>query len=109
MFMVSGLVAVRHLTIGNYEYRPGDILPPVDNVTAMEWTVSGVAKIAGAAVPEGGAGKKKAKRLTAPAGRTGIAVPSSGPDVDLVGHVPPPTARGVVREPSTRPGKKSKK
>ena len=53
--------------------------------------------------------KKKAKALSATAGVTGDAVPSSGQGNDMVGRVPAPETRGAVKEPAARPGRKSSK
>ena len=104
------LIARADIIIGNYQYHAGDELPddiPAGLADALISCRTAEHFTEPAEEPE--QKTAKARPVTAPAGRTGIAVPSSGPDVDLVGRIPPAEVRGVVKEPSKRPGRKSPK
>lgn len=101
------LVALRPVLLDNTQYNPGDTLPANNPDLVAAWIECGSAQYREETAPETEAVKQKAKRQSARAGRTGSAQPSSGPDKDLAGQVPEPAARGVVKEPATRPGRKS--
>ena len=100
---MAALTANIPILRGNTQYEPGDILPTDDPALAGYWLAGGAAEYRDE--PEETI-KPKAKALTAMPGRTGAAYPSAGPDMDLVGRIPEPRARGIVKEPSKRPGEK---
>lgn len=101
------LTALTDILYGNTQYHRGDELPddiPAELAGTWIGCRSAEYKTEPAAEPSPAA---KAKLVTAPAGCPGIAYPSAGPDIDLVGRVPPPELRGAVKEPSKKPGRKS--
>ena len=103
---MAKLVAAVPILYKNTQHEPGDVLPTDNPELVAAWIEGGAA-----AYKEDGeepaTPKVKAKRKTAKTGQTGIALPSSGPENDLVGQVPDPATRDVVKEPAKRPGKKS--
>lgn len=101
---MARLIALKPILRGNKQFNPGDELP-AGSPDEAAWIECGSAEYREDAEPENP--KPKAKRRSAKSGRTGIAQPSSGPENDLVGQIPEPQARGVVKEPAKRPGKKS--
>lgn len=103
------LKALRPILLDNTQYEPGDTLPASNPALVDAWIECGSAEYREDTEPDAQPEpeKPKAKRRSAKAGRTGIAQPSSGPENDLVGQVPDPEARGVVKEPAKRPGRKS--
>ena len=105
------LIAKMNFILGNSEYMAGAELPEAklsaEHIAAMIGCGSAEYREEAEPEPEPVPEKPKAKRKTAKAGRTGIAQPSSGPENDLVGQVPDPEVRGVVKEPAKRPGRKS--
>ena len=100
------LTALRPILLDNTQYERGDALPANNPDLVEAWIECGSAEYREDGEPAGPE-KPKAKRRSAKAGRTGIAQPSSGPENDLVGQVPDPETRGVVKEPAKRPGRKS--
>ena len=76
--MAKILTATTAILYGNQQYGPGDALPTADP------------------------GYVAARPAAAPAGATGIAQPATGAEEDLVGKVPAPKARGVVKERAKR-------
>jgi hypothetical protein len=105
---VKQLIALTPILYGNRQYEPGEALPTSDSSYAEAWERSGSAVWKN---PDDGAGEEttetkkpaaKARRKTAKAGAEGIAQPATGAEADLVGVVPSPKARGVVKEPSKR-------
>ena len=105
------LIARVNILYENTEYKPGDELP-ADTPARMAdaWIGCRSAEyISEEPAEEPSAKPAKARAVTAPAGRSGLAVPSSGPGVDLVGRIPPPELRGAVKEPAKRRGRKSPK
>ena len=100
------LIALRPVLLDNTQYNPGDTLPANNPDLVTAWIDCGSAQYRDEAEPEE-TPKPKAKRVSAKAGRTGIAQPSRGPENDLVGQVPDPQTRGAVKEPAKRPGRKS--
>ena len=103
------LIAKRAFILGNSEYMAGEQLPEAElsaeHIAAMIECGSAEYREAGEEPETQKA--PKAKRVTAKAGRTGIAQPSTGPEDDLVGQVPDPEKRGAVKVPAKRPGRKS--
>lgn len=98
------LTALIPILLDNTQFEPGDALPANNPDLVAAWIECGSAEYREDAEP--GPEKPKAKSVTAKAGRTGIAQPSTGPDSDLVGRVPDPEKRGAVNEPAKRPGRK---
>ena len=103
------LTALRPILLDNTQYERGDALPANNPDLVAAWIECGSAEYREEPEPDAQPEpeKPKAKRASAKAGRTGIAQPSSGPENDLVGQVPDPETRGVVKEPAKRPGRKS--
>lgn len=99
------LKALMPILIDNTQYEPGDTLPANNPDLVAAWIECGSAEYREDEEPE--EPKPKARRKSAKAGRTGIAQPSNGPENDLVGQVPDPETRGVVKEPAKRPGRKN--
>ncbi len=98
------LIAKTQITYGNREYERGQELPK-DAALATRWVEAGTAywKDDEAETKK----KVKAKAVTAPAGVTGLAQPATSvAEPDLVGKVPSPKARGVVKDKSKRAPKK---
>lgn len=102
------LIALTPVLFGNRQYDPGEALPTTSSGYVAAWVEQGTAKWEDdeAEAPEP-KNRPKATPLTAEPGAAGIAQPSSGPGTDLVGKVPPPKARGAVKE-RTRTAPKSK-
>lgn len=101
------LIATAPILYGNVQYKPGDELPTGDREYTQAWldNASAVWKDE-EAEPEKENRKAKAKAVTAKAGQTGIAQPSTGAD-DMVGRIPDPEQRGIIKEPSKRPPKRA--
>lgn len=101
--MAKILTATTAILYGNQQYGPGDALPTADPDYVSAWLEAGSAEWKDDA--EEPAPKKqapKARLAAAPAGATGIAQPATGAEEDLVGKVPAPKARGVVKERAKR-------
>lgn len=98
------LIALIPILQDNTQYEPGDALPATNPEIVAAWIECGSAEYREDEEPE--EPKPKARQKSAKAGRTGIAQPSTGPENDLVGQVPDPETRGVVKEPAKRPGRK---
>lgn len=102
------LIARVDILYGNTQYYAGDELPDdIPAELADTWVGCRSAEYLQEPAEEPAQEQPKAKPVTAPAGRPGIAFPSAGPDIDLVGRIPPPELRGVIKEPSKKPGRKS--
>ena len=103
------LIAIAPILYGNTQYEPGDELPTNDRDYAEAWldNASAIWKDDEAEQDEETPAKAIARPRTARAGRTGIAAPSSGAETDLVGRVPDPEKRGVIKEPSKRAPKRA--
>jgi len=101
------LKATRPVLYTSRLYGTGDALPVTDEALVAAWLECGSAVWADD--NEDTATHARAIPRSAPAGVTGIAHPSHGPENDLVGRVPDSKLRGAVKEPSKRPGKKSSK
>lgn len=101
------LVALEPILYGNKQYEPGEELPTSDASYVEAWERSGSAvwkepDDGAADITEQKKPAAKARRQAAQAGAEGIAQPATGAEADLVGVVPSPKARGVVKEPSKR-------
>lgn len=106
--MGKRLIALTAILYGNKEYEPGEELPTTDPGYVSTWVAAGSAAWKdGTEEPAEKKQATKARPAAAPAGVTGIAQPATGAEEDLVGKVPPPKARGVVKE-KTRTAPKSK-
>lgn len=101
------LIALNPILLDNTQYEPGETLPANNPDLVEAWIECGSAEYREDAEPEPEPEKPKAKRVSAKAGRTGIAQPSTGPESDLVGQIPDPEKRGAVKEPAKRPGRKN--
>ena len=101
------LIAKEPILHENTQYEPGDMLPQSDKGYVNAWLEAGSARWAEIDdfIPAE-ARKPKAQMVTAKAGQTGIASPSTGQENDLAGRVPEGKVRGVVKEPSKRAPKK---
>ena len=105
--MAKILTAMTAILYGNRQYGPGDVLPTADPGYVAAWLEAGSAewKDDEAEEPETKKQAPKARPATAPAGAAGIAQPATSAEEDLVGKVPSPGARGVVKERAKRPPK----
>lgn len=102
------LIARVDILYGNTQYYVGDELPDdIPAELAETWIGCRSAEFIQEPAEEPERKQPKAKPVSAPAGRAGIAYPSAGPEQDLVGRVPDKKLRGAVTEPSKRPGRKS--
>lgn len=100
------LIALTEILYGNKQYKPGEELPTSDASYVDAWKRSGsAAEMSGDGADEDAGEDKaaaKARPAAAPAGVEGITQPATGSEPDLVGKIPSPKARGVVKEPSKR-------
>lgn len=96
--MMKKLIAVCSILFDNRNYEPGDELPTHNTGLVEAWIDNGAAVWKDME----GLGKQvvKAKPVTAPAGCSGDAYPSAGPDQDLVGKPPSRKVRGAQPEPA---------
>lgn len=90
------LIAVSPILFESVNYEPGDELPTHNAGFVEAWIGNGAAIWQDDEEPE----KKpvKGKARTAPAGLTGDAYPSAGPEQDLAGKPPSRSARGAPPE-----------
>lgn len=92
------LIAISPILIGNHEYKPGDELPTHDAGLVEAWNINGAAVWQDNEEPK--KNTVKAKRKTALAGLSGNAIPSAGPDQDLVSRPPSRKTRGAQSDPT---------
>ncbi len=92
------LIAVCPILFENKNYEPGEELPTHNTGFVEAWTDNGAAIWKNTEEPR--KQMAKAKPVTAPAGRSGDAYPSAGPDQDLIGKLPSRKARGAQPEPA---------
>ena len=91
------LIAISPVLFENETYEPGDKLPSNNAEFVDLWIKNRTAVWKDIEEPE--RQRTKAKRVTAPAGISGDAYPSSGPGQDLVGKPPSRSLRGAQPEP----------
>lgn len=92
------LIAISPILFESVNYEPGDELPTYNAGLVEAWIRNGAAIWRDDEEPE----KKlvKGKARTVPAGLTGDAYPSAGPEQDLAGKPPSRSARGAQPEPT---------
>lgn len=100
------LICIFPLLFQNTQFFPGDELPTNDMEYISAWVRNGTAEWK-EELEEPKKKKPKARAVTAPAGATGTAIPSTGEELDLVGKVPLPEARGAQPEPTKKGRKRS--
>lgn len=92
------LIAVSSILFENANYEPGDKLPTHNTEFVELWIRNKTAVWKDA--EEQKKGRAKARQATAPAGLSGDAYPSAGPEQDLVGKPPSRKTRGAKPEPA---------
>lgn len=95
------LIASFPILFENTEYKPGDKLPTHNAEFVKLWieNKSAVWKDTEESTEKPKRQGVKAKQVTAPAGRSGDAYPSAGPEQDLVGKPPSRKTRGAHPDP----------
>ncbi len=96
------LIAISPILFENTEYKPGDKLP-THNAEFVKLWIENKSAVWRDTEESAERPKKqgvKAKQMTAPAGLSGDAYPSAGPEQDLVGKPPSRKNRGAQPEPA---------
>jgi hypothetical protein len=100
------LIAVSSILFESVCYEPGDVLPVHNQQLVEIWTGNGAA-VWKDIEEQPRERDVKAVPVTAPAGLPGPAYPSAGPDMDLIGKLPPRRLRGAQPAPPRRRRKSS--